>query len=154
MVNLSNPTGEVDLGDPGSVTVVLADPAPPIALVLATEPTSDRAIALNSTNFLAGPFKTSTPINFSSDTKTRVSFFVSGVQFNTCQGTNALLFEAKDSQQHPYSSTVEGVYKLPGNNPYLQMTVILPQGLLYGDLSVSFTLGNLTSHKARITTQQ
>lgn len=153
-VNLSNPTGEVDLGDPGSVTVVLTDPAPPSALVVATEPNSDRAIALNSTNFLAGPFKTSTPINFSSDTKTRVSFFISGVQFNACQGTNALLFEARDSQQHLDFSTVEGVYKLPGNNPYLQMTVILPQGLLYGDLSVSFMLGNLTSNKARITTQQ
>ena len=153
-INLSNPTGEVDLGDPSSITVTLTDPAPPTALVLATEPNSDRAIALNATNFLAGPFKLSTPINFSSDSKTRVSFFVSGVQFNACQGTTALSFDAEDSQQHHSPSSVEGVFKLPGNNPYLQMTVILPQGLLYGDLSVTFTLGNVVSNKARITTQQ
>lgn len=154
LVTLSNPTGEVDLADPSSVTVVLTDPAPPTALVMATEPSSDRAIALNATNFLAGPFKISTPINFSSDPKTRVSFFVSGVQFSACTGTNALGFEARDSQQHFDFSTVERVSKLAGNNPFLQMTVILPQGLLYGDLLVNFTLGNLTSNKARIATQQ
>jgi hypothetical protein len=153
-ISLSNPTGEVDLGDPSSITVTLTDPAPPAALVLATEPNSDRAIALNTTNLVTGPFKLSTPINFGSDTQTRVSFFVSGVQFNACQGTTALLFHAEDSQQHPFSSAVEGVFKLPGDNPYLQMSVIVPQGLLYGDLSVSFGLGNLVSNKARITTQQ
>jgi hypothetical protein len=112
------------------------------------------AIALQTTNLLAGPFKLSTPINFSSDTRTRVSFFISGVQFNACQGTAALSFDAEDTQQHHSSASVEGVSKLPGNNPYLQMTVILPEGLLYGDLLVSFTLGNAGSNKARITTQQ
>jgi Tol biopolymer transport system component len=152
-VNLTNPIGEVDLGNPSSVTVVLTDPAPPTALVLATESNSDRAVALNATNLLAGPFKTSTPYNFSSDTRTRVSFFVSGVQFNACQGTNALSFEARDSQQHLEISTVEAVSKLPGANPYLQMNVIVPQGLLHGDLMIRFMLGNLASNQARITTQ-
>lgn len=152
-VRLFNPTGEVDLASPSSVTVVMTDPAPPSALVLATEPNSDRAIALNATNLLAGPFQTSTPNNFSSDARTRVSFFISGVQFNACQGTNNLGFEARDSQQHLAFSTVEAVSKLPGDNPYLQMNVILPQGLIYGDLMVDFFLGNLTSNRARITTQ-
>lgn len=152
-VSLFNPTGEVDLGNPSSVTVVLTDPAPPTALVLATEPNSDRAIALNGSNLLAGPFKISTPYNFSSDTRTRVSFFVSGVQFNACQGTANVGFEARDSQQHFEFSTVEAVSKLLGDNPYLQMNVILPQGLIYGDLMVDFFLGNLTSNRARITTQ-
>jgi hypothetical protein len=153
-ISLSNPTGEVDLADPSSVTVTLTDPLPPTALVLATESGSDRAIALQTPNLLAGPFKLSTPINFSSDTKTRISFFVSGVQFNACQGTAALSFDVEDTQQHHSPASVEGVFKLPGNNPYMQMMVILPQDLLYGDLLVSFTLGNVGSNKARITTQQ
>lgn len=152
-INLSNPTGQVDLADPSSVTVVLTDPAPPAPLVVATEPNSDRAIAINSTNFLAGPFKTSTPINFSSDNRTRVSFFVSGMQFNACQGTNTLLFEARDSRQSSTLSTVEGVYKLPGNNPYLQFNLILPQGLFYGDVLVTFRMAGLVSNNGRITTQ-
>jgi hypothetical protein len=153
-ISLNNPIGQVDLGDPSSVTIVLTDPAPPSALVLATQPNSDRAIALNSSNLTAEPFRLSTPINFSSDTRTRVSFFISGVQFNACQGTTSLFFEAEDSQQHHTVGTVEGVFKLRGDNPYLQMSVPLPQGLLYGDLTVSFALGNLTSNKARISIQQ
>jgi Tol biopolymer transport system component len=153
LLTLSNPTGQVDLADPSSITIVLTDPAPPSAIVLATQPNSDRAIALNTSNLMAEPFKLTTPINFGSDTQTRVSFFLSGVQFNACQGTTSLFFQATDSQQHSASGSVEGVFKLPGDNPYLQMSVPLPQGLVYGDLLMSFTLGNLTTNKARILTQ-
>ena len=154
LVTLSNPTGEVDLGVPSSVTVVLTDPAPPSSLVLATQPNTNRAVALNSSNLLAEPFSLSTPINFSQDTKTRVSFFVSGVQFNACQGTNALFFSGMDSQQHSFSGTVEEVVKLPGNNPYLQLNIQLPQGFITGDWTISFTLGNLTTNTAHFSTRQ
>ena len=152
-VALSNPTGQVDLADPSSVTVVLTAPAPPSSLLLATQPNSNRAVALNSANLVAEPFGSSTPINFSPDTKTRVSFFVSGVQFNACQGTNSLFYDVTDSQQHHSFGTVEGVVKLPGSNPYIQLSVPLPQGLISGDLVFSFTLGNLTSNTARISIQ-
>jgi len=121
--------------------------------LLATQPNSNRAVALNSANLVAEPFGSSTPINFSPDTKTRVSFFVSGVQFNACQGTNSLFYDVTDSQQHHSFGTVEGVVKLPGSNPYLQLSVPLPQGLISGDLVFSFTLGNLTSNTARISIQ-
>ena len=153
MVTLSNPTGQVDLGDPSRVTVVLTDPAPPSSLVLATQPNTNRAVALNASNLLAEPFNPSTPINFAQDTKTRVSFFVSGVQFNACQGTNALFFSGTDSQQHSFFGTVDEVVKLPGNNPYLQLTITLPQGLITGDWTINFTLGNLTSNTAHISTR-
>jgi hypothetical protein len=153
LVTLSNPTGEVDLGAPSSVTVVLTDPASPSSLVLATQPNSNRAVALNASNLLAEPFNLSTPINFAQDTKTRVSFFVSGVQFNACQGTNALFFSGTDSQQHSFSGTVDEVVKLPGHNPYLQLTITLPQGLITGDWTINFTLGNLTSNTAHISTR-
>jgi len=152
LVTLSNPTGEVDLGALSSVTVVLTDPASPSSLVLATQPNSNRAVALNASNLLAEPFNLSTPINFAQDTKTRVSFFVAGVQFNACQGTNALFFSGTDSQQHSFSGTVDEVIKLPGNNPYLQLTITLPQGLITGDWTINFTLGNLTSNTAHIST--
>jgi Tol biopolymer transport system component len=152
-VTLSNPTGNVDLGDPRSVTVVLTAPASPSSIVLATQPNSNRAVALNSTNLLAEPFTLSTPMNFSSDTKTRVSFFVSGVQFKACQGTTTLFYDVTDSQQNHSFGMVEGIFKLPGNNPYLQLSVPLPQGLVSGDLTFSFTLGNLISNTARISVQ-
>jgi TolB protein len=154
LVTLSNPTGEVDLGDPSSVTVVLTDSAPSSSLVLATQPNTNRAVALNASNLLAEPFSLLTPINFSQDTKTRVSFFVSGVQFNACQGTNALFFSGMDSQQHSFSGTVEEVVKLPGTNPYLQLTIPLPQGFITGDWTISFSLGNLTTNTAHFSTRQ
>ena len=153
-VTLSNPTGEVDLGDPARVTVVLTDPAPPSSLALATQPNTNQAVALNASNQLAEPFSLSTPINFSEDIKTRGSFFVSGAQFNACQGTNVLFFSGMDAQQHSFSGTVENVLKLPGNNPYLQFNVQLPQGFITGDWTISFTLGNLTTNTAHFSTHQ
>ena len=152
-VNLSNPTGEVDLADPSSVTVVLTAPAPPSSLSLATQPNTNRAVALNSVNFTQEPFRSSTAINFSSDNRTRVSFFLSGVKFNACQGTSTVFYQMTDSQQHPSSGSVEGVFKLPGDNPYLQLNVLLPQGFVTGDWTFSFTVGNLTSNTVRILVQ-
>lgn len=153
VVTLSNPTGEVDLGEPSSVTIVLTDPAPPSSLVLATQPNTNRAVALNASNQVAEPFSPLTPINFSQDPKTRLSFFVSGVQFNACQGTNSLIFSGMDSQQHSFSGTVEQVLKLPGNNPYLQFNIQLPEGFITGDWTIRFSLGNLTTNTVLFSTR-
>jgi hypothetical protein len=153
LVTLSDPTGNVDLADPSSVTIVLTDPAPPSSVVLATQPNSNRAIALNASNLTAEPFKASTPINFAADTRTRVTFFVSGVQFNACQGTNVVFFNGMDSQQHTFSGPIEQVVKLPGNNPYLQLIIPLPQGFVTGDWTITFTLGNLTTNTVHFSTQ-
>jgi Tol biopolymer transport system component len=152
-ISLSNSTGEVDLGIPSSATVTITDNDPTATPILVTETNSDRAIALNATSFSAGPFRLTTPLNFSLDTRTRISFFVENLEFNSCQGLSVITVDAEDAQQNHFQLPLEAVLKLPGNNPFGQLIVRLPEGLSSGDLLITISTQGQVSNKARISIQ-
>src|SRR6266516_1952285 len=146
-ITLSNPMGEVDLATPSTATVTIADNDPAVP-VLATEATSDRGIALNTVSWLPGPFTLTTPFNLSADQRTRISLFAQNV--SPCQELSAITIDAEDGQQNHFQLPLEALVKLPGNNPFTQLVVRLPENLNAGDLLVTIRVGNLVSNKARI----
>lgn len=68
----------MDLGTISTATLTIVDNDTRII----TEDDSDRAIALNSPLLVTGPFSLTTFPNFSTDSRTRVSLFVEGLEFN------------------------------------------------------------------------
>jgi len=149
-ISLSNPTGEVDLGAPGSATITITDKISP---TLFTEANSDVAIALNATSFVTGPFKLTTPINFSLDTRTRISIFAQNLQLNPCQGSLVITVDAEDSQHNRFQLPLEAIATTSGTNPLVQLILRLPESLIPGELWISVNTQGLTSNRARITIQ-
>jgi Tol biopolymer transport system component len=151
-ISLSNPTGEVDLGTPSSATVTITD-NDPTTPKLYTETGSDRAIAFNATSMVAAPFHLTTPLNFSDDTRTRISFFVENLQINSCQGPPVIAVEAEDALLNHFQLPLEAVISYTGNAPFRQVIVLLPENLSAGDLLITISTNGLVSNKARITIQ-
>jgi hypothetical protein len=150
---LSNPTGNVDLASPSSATINITDNDPTTTPILVTETNSDRAIAINATTWFPGPFRLTTPLNFSSDTRTRISLFVENLQFNACQGLSVITVDAEDAQHNHFQLPLEAVFKLPGNNPLRQLIVRLPENLSSGELLIGISAPSVVSNKARISIQ-
>jgi hypothetical protein len=153
-ISLTKPSGEVDLGTPSNATITIADNDPATTPKVVTETNSDRAIAIHSTNWLQGPFHLITPLNLSSDTRTRISIFVENLQFNPCQGLSVITVDAEDAQQGHFSLPLEAVVKVPGNNPFRQLIVRLPENLDSGELLLTISVGGTASNRVRISVRR
>lgn len=142
-ISLSNPTGEVDLANPSTLTLTIVDNE----VQLVTENDTDRAIALNTTSQVAGPFSLTTESNFGTDLRTRVSLFVYDLQFN--QGTPLISVEAIDSQQNHLQLPLEAI-AVSSAFPFRQLIVRLPTNLPPGDLLITIRVNGFLSNSARI----
>lgn len=149
-ISLSNPTGEVDLGTPSIATITMTDKVAPI---LFTESNSDVVIALNATSFVAGPFKLMTPLNFSLDSRTRISIFAQNLPLNPCQGSLVITVNAEDSQHNHFQLPLEAIATTSGSNPLIQLIVRLPENLSAGDLWITVSTPGFISNKAKISIQ-
>jgi len=123
-------------------------PPPPVLL---TEANSNLAIALDSVTMFRDPFPLITPYNFSSDGRTRVSFFALNLDLLPGETASAVTARAEDSALNIYPMTVEfvgSVLAVPGVS---EVTILLPGNLPPGqDVLVSITLHDQTSNKVRI----
>jgi Tol biopolymer transport system component len=149
-ITLSNPTGEVELASPSTATITIMNinPQPAVQPLLITESSGDLAVALNNINLVAGPFLLTTPQNFSTDLRTRLSLFVQNV--SACDQLTEYEVQAQDAQQNIFALPVESVIKLPGNNPFAQLIVRLPEDLPSGELTVTAKVRGLISNSARL----
>jgi hypothetical protein len=150
---LRNPGTGTFIGSPAQavLTILDNDLAQP---VLVTEEGSSRAVALDSVTMLREPFALTNFFNFSSDRRTRVILFASGVELKPGENVAIVSAQAEDGQQHIHSLPVEFVGKVPGFPQFTQVVVKIPESIQSpGQYLVSITLRGATSNKASIVVQ-
>jgi glucose/arabinose dehydrogenase len=136
-------------GNATSNEVTLTVQPPPPAL--ATEDSSDSAIALDSVTLFRDPFPLTNPFNFSSDSRTRVMLFASNLTLGAGENASSVTARAEDAQFNVYPLTVEFVGAVPGQNSFTEVVIILPSNLPTGQsVLVSLTWHSQTTNKARI----
>ena len=124
-------------------------PAPP---VLYTEQNSQRALALDSVNFLRDPFGVTNTQNFSGDHRTRVILLAGNVVLNAGEDSSLITAQAQDAGGNPYPLTMEFVGKVPGHDWLSEVVVKFPDQMVYtGDVWVSISLRGVPSNKAFVT---
>ena len=121
------------------------------APTLLTETNTNRAIALDSVTFLRDQFSLNTLFNFSSDQRTRVVLFATGLELMPGENISVVTAQAEDSAHMVYPLTVEYVGKVPNFDWLTQVNVRLPDGLAgAGDVLVSVSLRGAASNKVII----
>ena len=119
--------------------------------IIATEPNTDSAIALDSVSSMRDPFPLTTRFNFSADGRTRLSLFVMNLDPQPGENVTARL---EDASLKTYPLTVEFVGKVPNFAGLTQVIVRLPDDTPTAQtLLVSVSLRGQTSNKARIRMQ-
>ena len=124
-------------------------PAPP---VLYTEQNSQRALALDSVNFLRDPFGITNTQNFSGDHRTRVILLAGNLVLNAGEDSSLITAQAQDAGGNTYPLTVEFAGKVPGYDWLSEVVVRFPDQMVYtGDFWVSISLRGVPSNKAFVT---
>jgi uncharacterized protein (TIGR03437 family) len=130
---------------PSNFTITPNTTLPPTLL---TELNTNRAIVLDSVTFMRDPFPLSTLLNFSSDQRTRVMLFATGLELRTGESISVVAAQAEDSAHTIYPLTVEYVGKVPNFDWLTQVNVRLPDRLVgAGDVLVSVSLRGAVSNK-------
>jgi hypothetical protein len=122
--------------------------------VLLTDGVTQRAIALDTVNWLSDPFTLFTLHNFSADQRTRISLFVYNAELLPGESPTAFTAQAEDSRQRMFPLVVEYAAKAPGLDRVTQLVVKLPDELAHaGEVLVSVSLRGTSSNKASIRIQ-
>jgi uncharacterized protein (DUF1800 family) len=120
-------------------------------MVLLTEPTSTRAIALESTTLVGEPFRLTSPVPFSADNRTRLIFFATNLDLLAGEGAHAFTADAQDAANNSYTLTVEDVRPVPGFEWMSAITVRLADNLGDpGDVLVRLNLHGVASNRVRV----
>ena len=119
--------------------------------VIATEPNSDLAIALDSPTALRDPFALTNPFNFSADQRTRLSLFVTNLALLPGENSSAVTARFQDGSLNVFPLQVEFVGNVPGVDGLSHVIVRLPSNTPANQpIFVSVTLRGLTSNLARV----
>ena len=129
----------------GAVATPTPTPAP--APVLLTQGSTDRALAIHSTQFTHEPFTIRSEVNLSSDHRTRIMLFAVSLDFLA----SSVSARATDSRGLAYDLAVEQVTKVP-NFPWLSCVIVrLPDDQsIVGDLLVSLAMQSSVSNSVRV----
>lgn len=118
---------------------------------LSTEVNSDKAIALNASNFLREPFPPLTEPNFSADNRTRIMLFVDNLGLLSSEDMGLITVQAEDSLFRTYELPVEHVGWVSDPGSLIQINVRLPEELFdVGEVWVSVSLRGVTGNKASL----
>jgi hypothetical protein len=143
-VRLSSPTGGGVEGSPFTSTINILDDDKPSIL---SEELTFRAIALDSVTMVREPFSLRNTFNFSSDQRTRIMLFATGVDLLPGESPASVQVQLEDSQHHIYPLVVESILPLP-NLPFSQIVAKLPDSIsVEGDYQISITFHGTTSNK-------
>ena len=133
----------------GAVATPTPTPAP--APVLLTQSSTDRALAIHSTQFTHEPFTVRTAVNLGSDQRTRIMLFATNVDFLAGETISALTVRATDSRGMSYDLPVEQVGKVASFSWLSSIIVRLPDDTtLAGDLVLSLGMHGLGSNSVRV----
>ena len=144
-VVLSSSAAGVMEGSPFTSTITILDDDKPL---IVTEETTGRAVALDSVTLMGEPFPLTTTHNLSSDQRTRVVLFASGIDLMPNESINV---QIEDLLNRSYPLVVEDVRKVPNFDWLTQIVVQLPDSIdLEGDYRISLTFRGTTGNKASI----
>jgi hypothetical protein len=143
-VVLSSPGSGAVEGSPFTSTILILDDDKPLIL---TDELTARAVALDSVTMRREPFSLVNIFNFSSDQRTRIMLFTTGIDLLPGE---SITVQLEDTDHHLYPLLVEDIRPLP-NLPFSQITVKLPDTIsVEGDFQISLTLHGVTSNKPLI----
>lgn len=141
---LSSSSGGPVEGSPFTSTILILDDDKPLIL---TDESTARAAVLDSVTMLREPFSLRNIFNFSSDQRTRIMFFATGIDLLPGE---SITVQLEDTDHHLYPLIVEDIRKLP-TFPFSQITVKLPDSIsLEGDFQLSLTFHGISSNKPLI----
>ncbi|HEX3249079.1 MAG TPA: endonuclease/exonuclease/phosphatase family protein [Pyrinomonadaceae bacterium] len=128
--------------------VATATPTPAPVPVLLTQGSTDRALAIHSTQFTREPFSVTTTVNMSNDLRTRIMLFATNLDLLAGETVSV---RATDSRGLAYDLAVEQVVKVPNFSWLSVVTVRLPDDQsITGDLVISLGLHGTTSNSVRV----
>ncbi|HEV2834624.1 MAG TPA: PQQ-dependent sugar dehydrogenase [Pyrinomonadaceae bacterium] len=147
-VVLSSPGSGAMSGSPFTSTVTIFDDDKPL---IAVEENTSRAAAVESVLLLRDPFSLVNHFNFSSDQRTRIILFTTGIEILPSEGLSSVLVQIEDNQNHTYPLTVEDIRKVPGIDGLSQIVVRLPDTIdTPGDFRISITFRGTIGNKPMI----
>src|ERR1700704_1920378 len=82
-------------------------------LILISEETSTRAVAVDSVTQTHEPFSSTSALHWGSDSRTRIMIFVMGLSLQPGEGPTAVTADAEDGAHNIYPLTVEYVGPVP-----------------------------------------
>lgn len=144
-MNLSNPVNATIARGQAVGTIVDDD-----ALILLSEANVQRAIALDSPLFTRDVFPITNDLNFSSDHRTRVSFFAIGLKLAAGEPASAVTASAEDSQGTVRPLAVEFVGIPPGFDWLTQVILKMNDQPTTGDVKIKISLHGETSNAVLI----
>lgn len=135
-------------GDNVNLSAFLLTPTVPVLL---TQPGTSRAMALNSVNHVGEPFPLNTPINMSSDTRTRIVLFARGIVLSANENSSILTVQFEDGQHNVYTMPVESLRTVKDAAWPMQVVVRLPEQLAAGgEVTVKLLLRGVASNTGLI----
>ena len=134
-----------------SASVVTPTPTPAPVPVLLTQGSTDRALAIHSTQFTNEPFSVRSAVNMSDDHRTRIMLFATNLDFLAGETMSSVSVRAMDSRGLSYDLAVEEVGKV-ANFPWLSSIIVrLPDdSTIAGDLVLSLGMRNSVSNSVRV----
>lgn len=130
-----------------------AAPAPPSVTppVLLVVPNTNRAVALHSVRFNREPFTVRTPVNLSSDQRTRIILFALNLELQPGETQSAITVRATDARAQTYDLPVEQVVKFTNLGWLWSLTVRLPDdSTINGDLTITVSLRGVPSNNGLV----
>src|SRR5688572_6535562 len=145
----------------GIFSVVEAAQSTPVLISTAT---STRAIALESVTMKPEPFPITASVNFSSDTRTRITLFCMNLELLAGEGASAFTADAEDASHNRYPLLVEYVGQVPPDVGYPNGEIITDFRGIYmvvlrlndamtsslGDVLVRLNLHGVSSNRVRV----
>ena len=157
--NVVNPLGTLDDKGvrPSDHNLVVTDfdvstdatpePPPAVAPVVLTLPNTSRALAIHSVRFNREPFTVRTPVNLSSDQRTRIMLFAVNLELVFGETASSITVRATDPRGQTYDLPVEQVAKFPNLNWLSSLIVMLPDdATIDGDLAITVSLRGAVSN--------
>ena len=130
---------------------VVTSTPPPAAPVLLTQGSTDRALAIHSTQFTLEPFSVTTTVNLSDDHRTRIMLFATNLDLLSGETVSSVSVRATDSRGLIYDLAVEQLGKVPNFSWLSAVTVRLPDDqTIAGDLVISLGIRGSSSNSVRV----
>jgi endonuclease/exonuclease/phosphatase family metal-dependent hydrolase len=122
-------------------------PAPATPPVVLTVPNTSRAAAVHSVRFHREPFTVRTPVNLSSDQRTRIMLFVTNLELLSGETLSAITVRATDPRGQTYDLPVEQLVKFANLSWLSSLVVRLPDdSAINGDLSITVAIRGAVSN--------
>ena len=119
--------------------------------VLVSQPTSTRAIAIDSLSFTSEPFALNSPYAAVSDRRTRVMLFALNLRLQPDENLSVVTADAEDAAHQHYALTVEYVGVVPQQEWLSAVVLRLSENLGdVGDVLLSVSYRGVSSNRVRV----